>query len=69
LFSPLNLFAGILAGAIGAGYFIYGKKRHKLLMVLCGLALMIYPYLFESLAELVLVGIGLVALPWFFTGE
>jgi hypothetical protein len=66
MFSPLNLFIGIITGGIGAGYFIYGKKQHKFIIMIDGMALCAYPYFTDSLALLIIIGIVLIALPWFF---
>src|SRR3546814_5579929 len=38
-----TLLWGLLFGSIGLGYFLYGKKQARLVPLLCGLALMIYP--------------------------
>ncbi len=39
-----TLLWSVLFGAIGAGFFIYGKKQRALVPLLCGLALMVFPY-------------------------
>ncbi|MDM1756196.1 MULTISPECIES: hypothetical protein [Acinetobacter] len=57
------LLLGTLFGSIGLGYFIYGKKQHHTIALICGLALMIYPYFFENTTSLIVIGILLMALP------
>lgn len=48
MFSPENLLAYLLFGAIGMGAFGYGKATEKLRPLLIGLALMLYPYLYSD---------------------
>ena len=56
---------GRLCGAIGLGYFIYGKRQSALLPLFCGLALMVFPYFFSSTLWLLLIGGALMAAPWY----
>ena len=58
-----SLVASILAGAIGAGYFLYGKRQTKFVPMLAGVLLCIYPYFVDSLPWLLGIGIVLVAAP------
>jgi len=55
----------MLFGAIGLGFFIYGKKQKAIVPLLTGIALFIFPYFISNAYALVLVGIILVALPYF----
>ena len=59
------LFIGMIAGAFGVGYFIYGKKQQKLAPMLAGLLLCVYPYFTENVWILLAVGAGLMAFPFF----
>ncbi len=59
-----EMLAAVFFSAFGVGYFIYGKKQAKLLMVVAGLALMLYPYFISGLAAITLIGIALMALPF-----
>ena len=34
----------VLFGAIGLGYFVYGKRQKKFVPLICGVGLMGYPY-------------------------
>lgn len=63
--SVATLAWGMLFGAIGVGYFIYGKRQSALVPLVCGLLLMIFPYFFTSAWALVLVGAVLMAIPYF----
>ncbi|HVN35204.1 MAG TPA: amino acid transport protein [Casimicrobiaceae bacterium] len=59
-----GLIVGIIAGAVGMGYFIYGKRRAKLTPLLAGVLLCIYPYFTDSLLWLSVIGLALVAAPF-----
>ena len=53
-------------GSIGLGYLIYGRKQRAVVPLLCGLALMIYPYFVANTILLVVIGAALIAIPYFF---
>lgn len=57
---------GVFFGAIGAGYFMYGKKQGAWVPLACGLALMVFPYFFSNVWALVGVGALLCAIPFFY---
>jgi hypothetical protein len=38
----------MLLGSIGTGYFICGKKQPALVPMLCGMALVVFPYFVSS---------------------
>ena len=59
-----SLFAGMIAGTLGLGYFIYGKKQSEAVPMLCGFALMVYPYFFSNVWLLVSVGVALCVIPF-----
>jgi hypothetical protein len=63
--STASLLWGVLFSAVGFGFFLYGKKQQKLVPLLCGLALMVYPYFVTDNLLLVLIGAGLIAIPYF----
>jgi predicted membrane protein len=52
------LLWGLLFGSIGLGFFIYGRKQRAVVPLICGLALMVFPYLVSN--TMLLVGIGAV---------
>ena len=56
---------GMLFGAIGAGYMIYGKRQRAIVPLASGLALMVFPYFVSSNWMMVLVGAALMAIPYF----
>ena len=55
----------LIWGSVGLGYFIYGKKQRAVVPLVCGLALMIFPYFVSNTVFLVLLGTVLVATPYF----
>jgi hypothetical protein len=55
----------LLFGSIGLGYFIYGKKQRSSVPLICGLALMLFPYFVSNIMLLVGVGVLLVIIPYF----
>ena len=61
-----SLLWGVLFGAIGMGYFIYGRKQQQLVPLLCGLGLMGYTFFVSNVWALVLIGAVLMAVPYFF---
>lgn len=56
---------GMLAGAIGTGYFIYGKRQRKFAPMLAGLLLGIYPFFTNNALLLALIGAALMAAPFY----
>lgn len=56
---------GILFGAIGMGFFIYGRKQRAGVPLVCGLALMVYPYFISNTVLLVVIGVALMVVPYF----
>ena len=59
-----SIIAMVLFSVIGLGYFAYGKKSQRLLMLICGIALMVYSYFVNGIVYIVLIGVGLSALPF-----
>jgi hypothetical protein len=59
------LLWGALFSSIGLGFFLYGRQQRNVVPLLCGLALMIYPYFVPNAVVLVLIGIALTAIPFF----
>jgi len=53
----------VLTSAFGFGYFVYGKKQQHWLALICGVALMVFPYFIENLGWSLLLGVVLIVLP------
>jgi hypothetical protein len=60
-----SLLWGLLFGSIGIGFFVYGKRQKAVVPLVCGLALMAFPYFVSNTILLITIGVALVALPYF----
>jgi hypothetical protein len=58
------LIIGMIAGAIGTGYFIYGKRQQKFVPMMAGLMLGLYPFFTSNPWLLALIGAVLMAAPF-----
>ena len=59
------LLWGLLFGSIGLGFFIYGRRQKTVVPLVCGIALMIFPYFVSNTVLLVALGLVLIAVPYF----
>jgi hypothetical protein len=59
------LLWGLLYGSIGLGFFIYGRNQKAPVPLVCGIALMVFPYFVTNVVLLVLIGAALIAIPYF----
>jgi len=59
------LLWGLLFGSVGLGFFLYGKKQRAVVPLVCGLALMVYPYFVSNTLLLVAIGVVLMGVPYF----
>lgn len=62
--STATLLWGMIFSAIGTGYFIYGKRQAVMAPMLCGVALVVYPWFVTSAWLTVIIGVVLMAIPW-----
>ncbi len=60
-----SLVFGVLYGAIGFGYLIYGRRQQKGIALLSGLALCAFPYFISNIVLLILIGLVFIALPFY----
>ena len=60
-----SLLWSMIFGSVGLGFFVYGKKQGAIVPLICGLALMIFPYFVSNILLLVAFGIALMAIPYF----
>jgi hypothetical protein len=56
---------GMLFGAIGFGYIIYGRKQHKGIALLSGVLLCAFPYFVPNVFLIILIGVVLMTVPFF----
>ncbi|MCW8847036.1 MAG: hypothetical protein OQK99_14500 [Gammaproteobacteria bacterium] len=59
------LLWSLLFGCAGLGFFLYGKKQRAIVPLVCGLALMLFPYAVSNVYFLVPTGIVLICIPRF----
>ncbi len=52
-------------GAMGLGYFTYGRKQRAVVPLVCGVSLFIFPYFMPNVYVLVLTGIVIMVVPYF----
>lgn len=62
--TPAMLMWGILFGAIGIGYLVYGKQQKRAMPLLTGVLLILLPYFISSTWLAVILGALLVAAPF-----
>jgi predicted membrane protein len=59
------LLWGALFGSVGLGFFVYGRRQRAVVPLLCGIALLVFPYFVSNTYILVGCGIALMAIPYF----
>ena len=60
-----SLLWGLVFGSIGLGFFVYGRRQRTVVPLVCGIALMIFPYFVSDTILLVVLGVALIAIPYF----
>ncbi len=60
-----SLVFGVLYGAIGFGYVVYARRQQKGIALLSGIALCAFPYFISNIVLLILIGLVLIALPFY----
>jgi len=65
MFSASFLFASLLWGSVGLGYFIYGKKQQSLSPMVGGILMMIGSYFIASALLMSLVCLGIAGAVYF----
>lgn len=59
-----SLLVSMLFGAVGMGYFIYGKRQQEIVALASGAMLCIYPFFVSRVIWMVLIGLVLSAAPF-----
>jgi hypothetical protein len=54
----------LLYGAIGTGYFMYGKNQSKFAFLLCGILLGTFPMFVSDVTAIIVVGLVLTIIPF-----
>jgi hypothetical protein len=60
-----TLLWGMLFGSLGMGYLQYGKRQKRTVPLVCGLALIVFPYFITSPWLTIGIGVVLSVLPYF----
>lgn len=60
-----TLLLGVVFGAVGMGYCLYARKQRAPVPLVCGVGLMFFPYFVSNAWLMVLVGVVLMAVPYF----
>ena len=64
--SAASLIWGVIFGAIGLAYFVFGKRQQRFVPLFCGIGLMAFPYFVSNTVLMVIVGLVLSVIPYFF---
>ncbi len=59
-----SLLWGVVFGALGAGYIVYGRRQRAPVPLLCGLGLVGFTWFVTNPWAIVLVGAALMAAPF-----
>jgi hypothetical protein len=59
-----TLFIAIVAGALGMGYLIYGRRQAKYVAMFSGLLLLVYPLFVTNLLWSCVIGAALAIAPF-----
>lgn len=59
-----KFFFGIVAGALGVAYIVYGRRATKFVPLVAGIALCAYSYFVDSWVWLGIIGVLLLAAPF-----
>lgn len=61
-----SFLGSTLFGVVGMFYFGYGKKNEKYVALFTGIGLGVFPYFITNAVAMILVGLALMALPFWF---
>lgn len=61
MFEAQFLFASLIWGSVGFGYWVYGKKQQSMTAMIGGAVMMFVSYLIESALLMSLICLGLMA--------
>ena len=59
-----SLLLSVFFSALGAGYFVYGRKQDDFPILISGLILMVYPYVVSNAILQTVVGLAVAAAPF-----
>jgi hypothetical protein len=59
-----KLMLSVFASAFGMGYFVYGKKQQRIVALISGITLCLYPYFVSNIYIFIVTAFMLLALPF-----
>ncbi|GAB4169222.1 MAG: hypothetical protein Tsb0017_16320 [Geothermobacteraceae bacterium] len=59
-----KIFTDLFISSLGFAYFIYGKRQRAIIPTLCGIGLMVFPYLVQNLLLDLLIAVILAVTPF-----
>jgi hypothetical protein len=63
--SATLLLLGLLFSSLGLGYLVYGRRQKHKVAFYTGISLMVFPYFVADVAQMLVVGVLLMAVPRF----
>jgi len=69
MFSASFLFASLLWGSVGFGYFIYGKKQSSWVPMVGGIVMIVASYFAGTALLMSLISIAIIFAVWFLLKE
>lgn len=66
MLNPGTLFVGLLTSSVGVGYFIYGKRQSRYLLMVAGAVLCVLPFFVFNPLTLAAVSAVVAAAPFVF---
>ena len=60
------LLWGVVFGSVGLAYFVYGRRQGRFVPLLYGIGLIAFPYFVSNTVLLVVAGLALSVVPYFF---
>ena len=60
----MTLFLGLIFGAIGSGYLVYGKKQYSAKFAIAGALLAVFPYFVDNVFATIVIGAAIAAAPF-----
>jgi len=59
-----QLVWGMLFGAIGLGFFTYGRRQRAIVPLFSGIGLFVFPYFVSNVFLMILTGFAFIVLPF-----
>ena len=63
--SESGLIWSVFFGAIGVGFFVYGRRQRRVVPFISGIALMVVPYFVDGVGAMIALCVAFIALPYF----